>query len=432
MEHKKVINLLGKTTSEVPRFATKKRVEIFAFSNGAYDPSKDIRFKTPQLRNNDLCDFNDAYIVVTGKITATNPGNDNNVYNRKLALKNCAPFFNCILKINNQLIEDAQDLDVVMPMYNLLYYSKNFRKTTGSFWNYYPDIPNSGYNNNDRNRIFYPIKDSESFNYKTKLVNLPTGNNEAELKDVKIVVPLKNLSNFMFNLDILLINAEIELILKWSQNCELTEKAHRDAIAEGDDPATEPAVNAINTPSDLKFSTTDCKLYVPVVTLQAEYENKLYEELKIGKTIDFTWSKYRSQVINQTATSNLNYLTDPTFNNVNRLFVLAFPNEEDRSSFSKYYTPTVEIKDYNVILDGQTPFYEIPVKNEGETYKAITELIQNDNFATGNSFTYEYFCTHYKLTVTDLSKQKSDLENQQINFIVILEQDATIFFIIEE
>ena len=126
---------------------------------------------------------------------------------------------------------------------------------------------------------------------------MPAGNNEAELEDVKIVVPLKNMSNFMFNLDILLISAEIELILKWSQNCVLTEKAHRDAIAEGYDPATEPAVNAINTPSDLKFNITGCKLYVPVVTLQAEYENKLYEELKTRTTIDFTWSKYRTQII---------------------------------------------------------------------------------------------------------------------------------------
>ena len=137
-------------------------------------------------------------------------------------------------------------------------------------------------------------------------------------------------------------------------------------------------------------------------------------------------------ISNQTAINNLNYLIDPTFNNVNKLFVLAFLNEEDRSSFSKYYTPTVEIKDYKVILDGQTQFYEIPVRKKGETYKAITELIENDNFATGNSFNYEYFCTHYKLIAIDLSKQKSDLENQQINFIGKLEQDTTIFFIIEE
>ena len=79
---------------------------------------------------NDLCHFNDGYIVVTGKITATNPGNDDNVYNRKVSLKNSAPFFNCTLKMNSQLIGDAQDLDIVIPMHNLLYCSKNVRKTT--------------------------------------------------------------------------------------------------------------------------------------------------------------------------------------------------------------------------------------------------------------------------------------------------------------
>ena len=126
---------------------------------------------------------------------------------------------------------------------------------------------------------------------------------------------------------------------------------------------------AINRPKDLKFSITCCKLYIPVVTLQIEYQNQLYKDLKTGISIDFTWSKYRSQMINQTATNNLNFLIDTTFNNVNRLFVLAFQNEEDRRSFSKYNTPTVEIKDYNVIIDGE-PFYEIPIKNKEETYKA--------------------------------------------------------------
>ena len=153
-----------------------------------------------------------------------------------------------------------------------------------------------------------------------------------------------------------MVNAEVELILKWSQNCVLTEKATREQTNAEAGPPALPEVAAINAPSDLKFNVTDCKLYVPVVNLQTEYENKLYEELKTGITIDFTWSKYRSQVINQTATNNLNYLIDPTFNNVNRLFVLAFENETDRSSYSKYYTPTVEIKDYNVILNGREPF----------------------------------------------------------------------------
>ena len=177
---------------------------------------KDIRCKTFQLRN-DLCDLSDAYIVLTGRIIVTNPNNVAAEYYRKVALKKSAPFFNCILKINSQLVEDAQDLDIVMPMYNQLYYYKNSKKATGSFWNYYPDLPSSGYNNNNnRNRIFYSIRNSESFDYKTKLVGTLPGaadvaNNdvEIELEDIKIVVPLKNLSNFMFNLDFLLVNAEM-------------------------------------------------------------------------------------------------------------------------------------------------------------------------------------------------------------------------------
>ena len=230
----------------------------------------------------------------------------------------------------------------------------------------------------------------------------------------------------MFNLDFLLINSEIELVLKWTEDCVLTEKATREEL-----PAAEPAVNAINRPKNLKFSVTDCKLYVLVVTLQSEYHNQLYKDLKTGISIDFTWIKYRSQTINQTETNNLDFLIDPTFSNVNRLFVLVFPNEEDRRSFAKYYTPTVETKNYNVIIYGE-PFHEIPIKNKEETYKAITELIRNDLLRTGNELNFDYFCEHYKLIATGLSKQKSDLKNQQINFIGKLEQNATVFFIIEE
>ena len=122
-------------------------------------------------------------------------------------------------------------------MYNLLNYSKNIRKTTGSFWNYYSDIPNLGYSEQtagqacniyERKKILYSIKNSESFDYKTKLVgDLPAGN-DVELQDIKIIVPLKNLSSFSFNLNFLMINSEIELILQWSQNGVLTEKATRE------------------------------------------------------------------------------------------------------------------------------------------------------------------------------------------------------------
>ena len=137
-------------------------------------------------------------------------------------------------------------------MYNLFYYSKILRKTTGSFWNYYPYMPKSGYNNNHRDRIFYSIRSSESYDYKKKLITT-LGDNvhvdsviAASLEDIKIVVPLKNFSNFLFDLDFFMISSEFELILKWSEDCVLTAKATREAIAEGDDPATEPVVNAIN------------------------------------------------------------------------------------------------------------------------------------------------------------------------------------------
>ena len=115
-----------------------------------------------------------------------------------------------------------------------------------------------------------------------------------------------------------MINTEIELILKWSQNCVLTEKVFRegkDAVAAlGDNPPLN-AVAAINTPSDLKFNIANCKLYVPIVTLQEKYENKLLQGLKNGITFDFEWGRYRTQIINQPATNNLNFLIDPTFNN---------------------------------------------------------------------------------------------------------------------
>ena len=137
---------------------------------------------------------------------------------------------------------------------------------------------------------------------------------------------------------------------------------------------------------------------------------------------------------NEAANNNLNYLIDPPFTNVNRLFVLCFENENDRTSFSKYYVSKVEIKDFNVLIDGKL-FFEIPVKNKEEAYEAIIEMSKNNDYTTGNLLDYEYFKNHYKVVAIDLSKQ-IELENpdlkQPINFIGRLEEDATMFFIIEK
>ena len=139
---------------------------------------------------------------------------------------------------------------------------------------------------------------------------------------------------------------------------------------------------------------------------------------------------------NHTQNNNLNYLIDSTFTKFNRLFVLSFENEDDRRSFSKYYVPNVQIKDFNVLIDGKS-FFDMPIKNEEETYEQIIEMGRNNDYTTGNLLDYEYFSKHYKLIAIDLSKQ-IELENpdlkQQINFIGKLERNegATMFFIIEK
>ena len=147
MEYQKITNLLDTTPDNVPRFITKKLIEVDDQSGSAedrYKPSKQIRFKTSMLRS-DLCDFRGSYIVVKGDIVLTKDKDRGfiDIRNRFLALKNNAPFVNFISKINNVLIGNLEDLDAVMPMYNLLEYSKNYWKRTSSLWNYYRDEPNN-------------------------------------------------------------------------------------------------------------------------------------------------------------------------------------------------------------------------------------------------------------------------------------------------
>ena len=206
-------------------------------------------------------------------------------------------------------------------------------------------------------------------------------------KDVKIVVPLKHLSNFWRHLDILLINCEVELILTWFKNCVLIDKIIKD-----DDYNTDPGVYEINNPEDATFQITDTKLYVPVVTLSKENNINLLEKLKSGFKKTIKWNKYRSQMTIQKNNNNLNYLIDPTFTNDNRLFVLSFPrnnNTDSRYSHSNYYVPKVIISDFNVLIDGKS-FFDLPVKNEEEVYEKITEMSNNNNYTTGSLLEFAY------------------------------------------
>ena len=161
------------------------------------------------MLRSDLCDYSDAFIVLKGTITVTDP--DNDAYGKKLTLKNNARFISCISKSNNTLIDNAEYLDSVMSMYNLLEYSKHYRKTTGSFWNYYRDEPNEESTGGGNDAIKYSIRNSKSFDYKTSITGtLECDNTE---KEAEIVVPLKHLSNFWRTLDMPLINCEINFIL---------------------------------------------------------------------------------------------------------------------------------------------------------------------------------------------------------------------------
>ena len=163
-----------------------------------------------------------------------------------------------------------------------------------------------------------------------------------------------------------------------------------------------PAVYDVSSESAV-FKIKDCKFYVPVVTLSSGNDKILLEQLKTGFKRTIKWDKCRSENSNQTKNNNLNYLFDSTFTNVNRLFILTFENEDDRSSFSKYYVPKVEIKDFNVLIDGNQ-FSEIPVKNKEEIYEAIIQMTKNNDYTTSNFLDYEYFKDDYKLIPIDLSK----------------------------
>ena len=443
MEYDKINNLLlsednkSEVSEQLSKFVTREYVKVNSLSN-LYNENKPIRFKTPMLRS-DLCDYFDAYILVKGAITVTAPGVNNNANNvrdkrnRPVILKNNAPFVSCITRINRELIEDADDLDIVMPIYNLLEYSKNYRKTIGSLYNYYRDELSDDADDNNFANI--NVVNSEAFKYKNKI----TGNmynadadddgydvNKNGAQEVELTIPLKYLGNFYRALNIPLISCEVSLELKWDKNCIITSLEQRQVDAG-------PPVVRDNAPTGATLAISDCKLYVPAVNLSKDDDTKLLTNLKSGFKREIIWNKYISQMTAEAVNTNLNILIDPTFTNVNKLFVLAYQTADDRQSFSQFYLPRVTVKDYNVILD-KLAFFDLPIKTEEEAYEKMIDISRNNEFKTGNLLDYDYFKKHYKLIAIDLSKQEVLQENedliQQINFIGRVENAANVFIII--
>ena len=223
-----------------------------------------------------------------------------------------------------------------------------------------------------------------------------------------------------------MISCEVSLELKWNKNCVIISLEERQVDAG-------PPVVRDNSLTGASLAINDCKLYIPVVTLSKDDEIKLLPNLKSGFKREIILNKYRSQMTTEAINNNLNILTDPTFTNVNRLFVLAYQN--DRQSYHEFYLPNVMGKDYNVIID-KLAFFDLPIKTEEEAYEKITDISRNNEYSTGNLLDYDYLKKYYKLIAIDLSKQQVLQENedliQQINFIGRSTEAANVFIIIEK
>ena len=385
MEYQKITNLIDDTSNQPSKFKTRNWVEINDESRGAYNVNSQIKFKTTMLKSS-LCDYSDAYILVKRTISANNTaaaGAAVNNNDRKVIFKNCAPFTNCISEINNTQIDNAKDIDIVMPMYNLIEYSDNYAKTTGSLWQYCKDIP--ARDANDEITEFRRGNTTDSFKFKAKITG-QTGDDGT--KDVEIMVSLKYSSNFWRTLEMPLINCEVNLILTWSSTCVLI---------------------ATNIPNQIAtFAITDTKRYAPVVTLSTQENTNFLQQLKSGFKRVINWNKYLSKPELLAQNPNLNHLIEPSFQGVNRFFVLAFENDDDRTSSDEYYLPTVEIKDYNIMINGEN-FFDQPIKNNKVTYENIRKIAtgQGDEYTTGCLLDYPYFTDTYKMIAVDLSKQQA-------------------------
>ena len=291
METQKIVNLLNGSDNDNSKFTTKKWYVIDSESNGNYSQNDEIKFLTRSIESS-LFDYSDAYILVTGNITAT-PNNTAT----QVVFKTYAPFEKRRTEINETFVDETNFINIIMAMYNLLKYSDNYSDTSGSLWQFKRDeITNNADVINDNN--------AASFKDKANLI----GNTDANgtKNGVKIAVPLKYLSNFWRSLEMPLINCKVELSLKWYERCLLT---------------------AATTAT---FKKTDAKLYVPIVTLSIEDNSKLTKLLNKGFKRPIYWNEYKvisNKTVELAIINDVKYirqLLDSSWQGVKRLFFLAY------------------------------------------------------------------------------------------------------------
>ena len=396
MESQKIINLLGSNDNESQKFATKRWYIINdqntgnnAYGNG--EDSTTTKFETKVITPN-LFDYSDAYILVT------------------------------------EHVEKAEDLDIVMPMYNLLEYSDNYQNSTGSLHQFKRDeTPDDNAN---------AVNDTTSLVYKSKLIS---GTDDNNVNNVKLVVPLKYVSNFFRSLEMPLVNCKIDLELTWHKDCMIS--------------SANAAANHV-----VSFMITDTKLYVPVVTLSTKDNTKLTKQLNEGFKRTIYWNQYVSKPFPETPhkkTVITRFAYDAAFQGANRLFVLAFDDTPEneaadapaprnlvanrviRNSYRKYFVPRVDITSYNVLIDCRN-FYDQPINDSVRKYNEIRKVAtaKGDNYATGCLLDYDYFKKNYQLIAVDMSKQRELAADpraiQQIEFIEMLKTRSNVFTILEK
>ena len=293
-----------------------------------------------------------------------------------------------------------------MPMYNLIEYSDNYSKISGSLWQYCKDmlaVTNDGniLDSNDANV-------TDSFKLKSKIASQT--DNDGRIDNFEIMIPLKHLKDFWRTLEMSLINCEVELVLTWSADFVII--------------YTDVA-NQVHT-----FTIKEAILYVPVVTLSTQENTKLLTQLKSGFKRTISWTKFLLKPELLALDPNLNHLIVPRFQVVNRFFVLAFEDDAQRTSNKRYCIPNVEIKNYN----------DQPIRNNKVTYENITKIAtgQGDNNTNGCLLDHIYFKNYYRTIAVYLSKQQAldadPKKIQQSNFKAKLDRAGRtrIYFILEE
>ena len=296
-----------------------------------------------------------------GNITATGGNADT-----KVAFKNCAPFTRC------EHVKTAENLNIIMPMYNLLEYFDNYAVSFASLYQFKRDKQNM----NNGNPADVTTDDSSSFKYKSSFFKTLTDEDAGVFKNVTIAVPLKYLSNFFRLLEMPLINCKIHLELNWSRDC------------------------VKSTIADKTFQIKSTKLYVPVVTLSTKDNENLTNQLNEGFKRSVYWNGYKSKI----ETKNLDndnlarFSLAASFQGVNRLFVLAFdnidngPNKVKRYSHTKYFLPRVDI---TKLIDGRN-FYDQPINDQIKKYDEIRKIATGKGTTgTGCLRDYQYFQAHY-------------------------------------